>query len=114
RDLRDARIPGIAVAYVSDGRIAYTHGFGLASAETDTPVSPSTDSSFAASNRPSERDSQSDLHVTRRTSGVDLAEVRVGDRQLRIAEIRVVERVEQVRLDLHLGLAVHLEALAER
>jgi len=35
-------VPGLALAVVRDGRVIKESGYGLASAELDVPVSPST------------------------------------------------------------------------
>ena len=40
--MAQARIPGISMALIRNGRIAWQHGFGVGSAETKTPVGDST------------------------------------------------------------------------
>jgi CubicO group peptidase (beta-lactamase class C family) len=40
RELKTLGIPGAAIAFVADGRVAWARGFGVASAETNTPVTP--------------------------------------------------------------------------
>ncbi len=52
RAMRARRIPGLALAVVEDGRIAYAKGYGTGNLETDSPVTPTSVFEIASITKP--------------------------------------------------------------